>query len=325
MPDSVLIGLDWGTSNRRAYRFGADGGILEKRADAGGILAVPANGWADSLAGLVGDWLTAAPDAPVLLSGMVGSRQGWAEAPYLACPAGPAALAGALWPVPMPDGRRLAIVPGLTCVDVDGVPDVMRGEETEILGSFDPSQAEAMVVLPGTHSKWVAMHGGLVTGFATFLTGELYAAVRGHTILGRLMPAADAAGTGDEIGDPVAFALGVQRALDGEGRLLHRLFSVRTEGLFDHLASASLPDYLAGLLIGAEVSEACKSGPVRAGTAVTVVAGTALRARYAAALELVGLCPRIAAPDGAARGLWRIAAAAGFTGTPGTGPVPCRG
>lgn len=307
-----LIGIDWGTSRRRAFRFDDDGKVAERREDAHGIMAVADGGFPVACAGLVGDWMAEAPAAPVLLSGMVGSRQGWLEAPYVDCPADLDSLARGLTFLPAPDGVRMAIVPGLADHDADGVPDVMRGEEAEIVGALpdqdDPAERSDMpvlVVLPGTHSKWALVRGGRVERFATFMTGEVYGVLRQHSILGRLM-----AGSAP---DAEAFGKGVARGHAAGAGLLKLLFSVRTEGLFGRIDEAALADYLSGLLIGAEIAGAASLFPEAAEGEALLVGDPALSERYAAALAQTGRRGRTAPPDGAARGLWRIARQAWMT------------
>jgi 2-dehydro-3-deoxygalactonokinase len=133
---AALIGLDWGTTSLRAYRIAAGGAVLERREAARGILSVAGGAFAEALAEVADDWLAAEPRAPVLASGMIGSRQGWREVPYADCPAGAAELARGLAEVVGPGGCTVRLVPGLQARDAGGVPDVMRGEETQILGEL---------------------------------------------------------------------------------------------------------------------------------------------------------------------------------------------
>ena len=180
-----MIGVDWGTSSFRAYRLDRGGRILRRHAAPLGIMAVPEGRFDAALRQAVGAWL-AEGERRVLLCGMIGSRQGWVEAPYLACPAGAAELAQALAPVPFA-GAEVRLVPGLSARDVAGIPEVMRGEETQIAGALGRIAGTGLVCLPGTHAKWARLAGGRVAGFATHLTGEAFAALRDHTILGRMM------------------------------------------------------------------------------------------------------------------------------------------
>ncbi len=188
---AALIALDWGTSNLRASLLDARGQPLETRAAAGGIMAVRNGAFDEALVALCGDWLLQ-HDCPLLASGMIGSRQGWKEAPYLPCPAAISDSAGVLTTVAIagngaaPPQRVLHIVPGLQYTDSSGAYDVMRGEETQIWGAALP--AGSICVLPGTHSKWAWLDGrGAIGQFRTFMTGELYGLLTQHGILGRLM------------------------------------------------------------------------------------------------------------------------------------------
>jgi 2-dehydro-3-deoxygalactonokinase len=235
-----------------------------------------------------------------VLSGMIGSRQGWVEAPYLAWPVGIEDLARALTPVTTATGRDVRIVPGVKWIGRDGVPDVMRGEETQIFGALQPPEAGRRVfVLPGTHSKWVVTEDGRIERFATYMTGEVFAVLSGHSILGALMDDGD----GD---DPDAFTLGVERAR-APGGLLHHLFGVRTLGLFGDLPPSGLRSYLSGLLIGHEaIAAAGEAAGFEGG--VRVIASERLGRLYARALGALGLEATVTSGAVAAHGLWRIAA-----------------
>ncbi|MGC8476863.1 MAG: 2-dehydro-3-deoxygalactonokinase [Acetobacteraceae bacterium] len=299
-----MIGVDWGTSRFRAFRLTAAGAIRDHRASGRGVLAVADGRFADTLREEIGPWL-AAGERHVLICGMAGSRQGWLEAPYLPCPAGPADLVAALTEVPF-DWAEVRLVPGLAGTDPEGVAEVMRGEETQLAGAL-PEIARLgagvrLACLPGTHSKWVRLEQERILDFATHMTGEAFAALRGHTILGRTM--SDGAAT-----DLAAFDRGLARAAQ-PGGLLHHLFGVRAEALAGRLAAAAGASYLSGLLIGHETRAALKD--VAAGAVVPVIGAPELTALYARAIAAAGhLAERI---DGAAvaRGLARIGALAGW-------------
>ncbi len=300
MDEAALIAVDWGTTTARAYRLGRDGALLAWREEPLGISRVSAGGFPAALATLLGDW---AGDAlPRIACGMVGSRQGWIEALYRPCPASLAELAEAL--TVAPDGV-LRIVPGLLAPDSDGIPDVMRGEETQILGAVEPGEA-VVAVLPGTHSKWAWVDRGTVTGFATYFTGELYAVLMAHSILGRMAAAGDAEPSS-------AFDRGVEHGLSSEG-LTHDLFGARTLALTGALASDEIGDWLSGLLIGAEIAgaELLLDGQGIARGRVRIIGGDALTLRYERALTRAGFGVERGPPDAAARGLWRIATQAGL-------------
>jgi len=300
---AALIAIDWGTTAARAYRLDARGRILDKKSAPLGVQKVARGDFPAALDALLGDSTDAG--VPRIACGMVGSRQGWVEAAYLRCPADLAAIAAALTPVP---GSRLAIVPGLICHDADGIPDVMRGEETQILGALGDRRPRSprLVILPGTHSKWARVGTGGIEAFATFMTGELYALLHDHSIIARL-----AAASG---GDAAAFARGVRVSLRDAAALAHDLFSARTLPLTGALAPDGVADYLSGLLLGAEIAAARRWAPrdaVEEG-AVTVVGDAALCARYRQALAVAGVRAAAGRPEAAARGLWRIARHAGM-------------
>ena len=294
-----MIAIDWGTSSFRAWRLGRDGAVLDARSGPGGIMQVGEGGFASAFGEHVGDWL-AAGETRALLSGMIGSRQGWREAPYLPCPADLKALAGNLAAVPH-DGAEIRIVPGLVGADASGVPEVMRGEETQLLGLAHAIGGGGTVCLPGTHSKWALLAEGAVSAFTTHMTGEVFAAFRSHTILGRLM-------TGDA-GGCAAFADGVLRS-GQPGGLLHHAFGARTLVLLDRMSSDGAASYLSGLLIGHEVRSATADLP--AGATIQLVGTADLCDRYAEALGLLGFVPNAPEGDWALAGLRRVAEETGW-------------
>jgi len=297
---TALIGLDWGTTSLRAWRLGADGAVLERRDGGPGIMKVPGGAFEAALEAFCGNWLRAHPAARLVASGMIGSQQGWREAPYCPCPAGLAALAAHTVDVALAGGRALTVLPGVCFTDpATGVPDVMRGEETQIMGAL-PGAGAHLAVLPGTHSKWAWVEDGAIVSFASFMTGEVYAALVGHTILGRLMQA-------DAPPDEAAFARGVAYGLEAPAVLLSRLFSARTLGLFGPLDAARLPAYLSGLLIGTEIGGALamRGRP----DSVTLLGSAPLVARYRDALATAGISGTQGPADCAAAGMARIARA----------------
>lgn len=293
--NAALIGIDWGTTSLRAWLIAEDGGVLDARRRDLGILRVPNGDFPAAFAACVGDWH--ARGLPALMSGMIGSRQGWAEAPYAACPANTATLAAHLI---QPLGYdRVWIAPGVSVSD-GGRRDVMRGEETQIAGSV--GDGSATVVLPGTHSKWVRVENGRIADFATFMTGELFDVLARHSILGRLFME-----DGDSSED--GFQRGVLAARDGAEGLSSALFSVRTLGLFGDIPADALRDYLSGLLIGHELREALARYPARE---VLVIGSPDLVSRYSAALALFGVAAQSADEAAAVKGLFKIAGQAGL-------------
>jgi len=294
-----LIALDWGTSNLRAKLLDAHGRVLDARSTPGGVMAVRDGRFAEALLGLVGDWLQQ-HGCPLIASGMIGSRQGWREAPYLPCPAGLEQAAASLTRIDLPGGHELSIVPGLRCDGDDGVADVMRGEETQLWGAALP--AGSCCVLPGTHAKWAWVGaGGRVDSFQTFMTGELYGLLTQHGILGRLMEFGHA--------DAQAFAAGVRLGLAEHASASHVIFAARTAGLMGTIAPRGLPDHLSGILVGIEIAGATRRGkPQR----VTVLGDEALAARYEAALKIAGIASVLAPEDATTQGQWLVARRAGL-------------
>ena len=299
-----LIGLDWGSTHLRAYLYGADGQVLDTRALPHGIRHLPAGGFAEAFALAVRQW----PVLPVLACGMVGSRNGWQEVPYLDTPTGVERLAQQLTRLTTPGGHALYLIPGLRDPQR---PDVMRGEETQIAGVLARAPATTRLLLPGTHSKWVRLSDGIVTGFATVMTGELYGLLRQHSILGAALPEAR--------DDEQAFHRGVTAALDSAAAGgLSRLFSARALMLDGALDPASVADYLSGLLIGEELRMALAAGWADAKDNIPMVGEAPLCDRYRRAADVFGV-QLSRAPDGTtADGLWRIAAAAGLAAAPTT-------
>lgn len=256
------------------------GRVLAQRSFERGVLTVAPGQFPQVFGQCFADWSTQ-PGVLCLMSGMVGSKQGWREAPYCACSAGFAQIAAKLtWLEP----GRMALVPGLSCEhpglpapsEPATAPDVMRGEETQVLGALQLLGIEdAVMVLPGTHSKWVQVRGRRVESFSTFMTGELFSLLRRHSILARTLP------TADPPPDDEAFAWGVKVALRGTS-LLHTAFSTRTLALFDRVPGARLADYLSGLVIGEEL----RAQPLAPNARVVIIGAKHLTRRYQQALAL---------------------------------------
>lgn len=306
-PAAALIALDWGTSSLRAFLM-AEGRVIETRHSPDGVQALAGGGVAAferAFDALTAPWREHAPALPVIACGMVGSAQGWREVAYVPCPADAltiTAQAGAI------DARgvRIVVAPGVLHEPPDGAPDVMRGEETQVLGALrrHPAWAErACIVLPGTHSKWVAVRDGRIVALRTAMTGEVFALLRTRSILARLMP--DAA--------PAEPGMGFMRGLEAARRepdLLHALFAVRTLGLTRRLPAEHLADHLSGLLIGSELRGALAL--VDAPTPLVLVGEDALCRRYAQALAHAGRPAAAQLGNTAPDGLWALARARGL-------------
>ncbi len=305
----TLVAIDWGSSALRGARVDRHGRVLEQRSFAHGALGVAPGGFSGVFDNCFGDW-TNTRDTTCLIAGMAGSRQGWHEAPYCACPAGFDEVAAALsW---LKDGPRrvaTAIVPGLRCEHACNLPgleviaDVMRGEEVQILGAMRlTGMRDGVFVLPGTHSKWAQVSGARVTGFRTFMSGEFFALLSRHSILaGAMTPQAPP--------DEAAFALGVQRAGQGGGLLQHA-FGVRTLSLFAAMSAPALTSYLSGLVIGEEL---CTQQLAR-DTEVVLIGAPRLTQRYARALALHGVRTRALGEEATWEGLFALSMALGQPG-----------
>lgn len=300
-----LIALDWGTSNLRASLLDGQGNAIENRSAPGGVMAVKERQFSAALLALCGDWVRQF-SCPLVASGMIGSRQGWREAPYLDCPAHLSQAALALTAVELQDpqlgdvARQLHIAPGLRCVESNGQFDVMRGEEIQIWGA--DVAPNSLCVLPGTHSKWAWVgSGGEISRFQTYMTGELFGLLTKHGILGRLMT------FGTLCKDD--FVTGVRVGLSSPSQATHVIFSARTAGLMGTIPAQGLPDYLSGVLIGIELGSALTAGAQGAQSGITLIGDDDLCWRYELAFELLGV-PTRRAPDGATtRGQWRVAQA----------------
>jgi len=289
-----MIAVDWGTTHLRAYRLGPDGKIESSRAEPRGIMTIIDGAFAAALGEVLGDWPIGDREQ-IVMSGMIGSRQGWAEVAYVACPAQLSDLARGLRAVAWGAGREAHICPGLSCRDIDGVPDVMRGEEVQIFGamSLPGSTGATAICLPGTHSKHARIEGDAVTSFTTYMTGEVFGILRRYSILGRMME--------DGPADLDAFDEGVRRA-GQNGGLLHHIFGVRTRSLVGDMGAHRAGDYLSGILIGHEIDAAGMTGPV------LIVGAPQLAALYGRALAMRSIeSTEIAADVATVRGLHLLA------------------
>ena len=284
---TALLALDWGTSALRGARLDVNGNVLEQRAFPRGILSVPAGGFTAAFEECFGDWARGSARA-CLISGMAGSKQGWVEAPYCACPSGFADVAAQLrWITDPALTVPTAIVPGLCCEQacdlpqLASVPDVMRGEEVQIFGAMQlAGRNHGLFILPGTHSKWAWVQSGRVTTFQTFMTGEFFALLSQHSLLARTIDST-------AVFDAQAFTLGVARAGQG-GSLLHNAFGARTLSLMSRMGAGPLASFLSGLVIGDEL----RSHGGDALGDIVLIGSDNLTHRYALAFERLGVATR---------------------------------
>jgi len=278
---AAFIAADWGTSNLRVALCDANGTVLDTRSGPG---AADSRGRFDEVFDAhTGEWRAAHGALPAIVSGMAGSNFGWREAAYLPCPAELAELADQ--PVSPRDG--VYIIPGMRCSNPLGAPDVMRGEETQLLGALElePTLAEGrhLVCMPGTHSKWVSMRDGIVQEFLTVPTGEVFALLCNHSVLVR-----DAATPVEH--HAAEFERGLaESARHPEVPLLHRLFQSRSLRLDQQLSAEGAPSWVSGLLIGTEVGGSLPLFDQHAdATPVCLVGAPQLCEFYAAALARRG-------------------------------------
>lgn len=267
----AFLAVDWGTTHLRASLVDDGGAVLDRTHSDQGVQSVPSGGFQAAFEATCGPWLRAHPGLPVLMAGMVGSRNGWIEAPYAPCPCGPADLAARLLPVPGMDG--VSIVPGVDHRSPDGTYDVMRGEEAKVIGT---DIADGLVCLPGTHGKWVVVDGGRITRFATFITGELYAALS-QSFVGRLAQAPD---------DPAGAGILAATALRAGGGLTRAAFQARSRVLSGDMRPSAVRPFLSALLIEAELEGAATLFPGR--RHVRLVAAEPQLGLYRAALTARG-------------------------------------
>jgi 2-dehydro-3-deoxygalactonokinase len=279
MSEAAFIAGDWGTSRLRLYLCEASGNVLARGEGEGA--SVP--DCAGRFAAAVAAWDKAHGALPAVLAGMVGSTIGWQEVPYLKCPAKPAAIADAALRFEAGE-RAIAILPGLSCKGKTGAPDVMRGEETQILGALHlhPNLAKGRHVfcLPGTHAKWVAVSDGAVTQFQTALSGELFELLRRHSVLAR-----DSA---DVDPQSAAFSLGLDFAkANRKSDLLHLLFSTRSRVVTGEMSKSDAGSYLSGLVLGKDIATAVallEIAPFNMDGPVQLICTPALAALYGKAL-----------------------------------------
>jgi 2-dehydro-3-deoxygalactonokinase len=299
MSNAALIAIDWGTTSARAYRLDGSGQVIDQRSGPYGISQITDGRFDEALQNLLGDWSD--DPAPRIACGMIGSRQGWREAPYVPCPASLDRLASGIVEV-----GGLAIVPGLITRDAQGTPDVLRGEEAQLLGAIAPDQPLVLAILPGTHSKWALIERGTVVDFRTFMTGELYAVLLAHSILGRMAEPSSEEQNSD------AFERGLRHA-DQSPALTHHLFAARTLALTGELAPRDVAPWLSGLLLGREIHDGLSwSNAQETSRTLRIIGEPSLVRRYAHALKWGGVDAEDGPTDAAARGLWRIARQAGM-------------
>ncbi|MDU6926353.1 2-dehydro-3-deoxygalactonokinase [Franconibacter helveticus] len=267
---SRYIAIDWGSTNLRAWLYQGDDCLESRKSEAGvtrlngrtpeAVLAEVTDGWRDE-------------STPVVMAGMVGSNAGWKIAPYLPCPARFAEFGSQLTTV----ARQVFIIPGL-CVQREDNSNVMRGEETQLLGarSLQPSP---LYIMPGTHCKWVQADSEQVHDFRTVMTGELHHLLLKHSLIGMGLP--------EQTLNAAAFQAGLEQGLETDAPLA-RLFEVRAGHVLGDLARENVSEFLSGLLIGNEAASMTRLWQPDRQQPLTIVASPALASRYQQALNALG-------------------------------------
>lgn len=286
-----FVAVDWGTTRLRASLIGRDGAVLAREQSDTGVQSVPKGGFPQALQAACSRWFEAHPDLPVIMAGMVGSRNGWVEAPYLHCPCAASDLAGNLTAIEG-FGREVLVVPGVDIRWPDDSYDVMRGEETKVFGT---GLEDGLVCMPGTHSKWVELAAGRMTRFSSFITGELYAAMSA-SFVARLAEAPDDPGSGESEAAAAARA---------GGGLTRALFQARTRVLAGDMSPRGVRPFLSRLLVETEVAGA--SELFGAPASVHLVAADPQLGVYRRVLESRGIRVEVVEPAAATlAGLTRI-------------------
>ena len=295
--DPAVIAADWGTTSLRLWALDPSGNVLgEHRAPQGMSMLAP-DAFHPVLEATL-DALGIPTDTPAILCGMVGAAQGWHEAPYVSTPTDLSVLSCNVIRVQGSRPRDVRILPGLAQCSPNSA-DVMRGEETILLGAIESRGLAGPACLPGTHSKWAQIEDGRITGFSTFMTGEVFSLLAQHSTLS---PYLKVAAHGTERSE--AFAQAVREALEQPQSILKALFSIRARPLLDPQIAQDMPARLSGLLIGLEIAgqRAALTGPV------TLISSGQLARSYARAFDLAGLpFNSLSADDMACAGLCSVA------------------
>ena len=292
MTAASYAAVDWGTSSFRLWIVSESGAILAERRSGEGMTTAAKTGFSAVLESHL-QAVFAPPHLPVIVCGMAGARQGWVEAGYLDTPAPLSAIVKAA--VTVPDANRdIRILPGLAQRSEEA-PDVIRGEETQLLGAISQlGNGSHLVCMPGTHSKWVRVTGGIVDGFSTFMTGELFDVIAKHSILSHAI-----AGAGSFANDDPAFLGAVAKAVKNPALATNLVFTVRSGQLLHGLPADAAKARLSGTLIGLEIAGALATA--KPGSGVCLVASGALAALYQSALSALKLNPVTIDADEAVR------------------------
>ncbi|WP_275789242.1 2-dehydro-3-deoxygalactonokinase [Pararhizobium gei] len=293
MTAASYAAVDWGTSSFRLWIIGESGKVLAERRSAEGMIAAGKTGFSTVLEAHLAA-ISAPSHLPVIICGMAGAKQGWAEAGYLDTPAPLAGIVKAAIPV-KDDHRDIRILPGLAQRN-EAAPDVMRGEETQLLGAMaELGGGSHLVCMPGTHSKWVRITDGTVEGFSTFMTGELFDVIAKHSILSHAV-----AEGGHFDSTDAAFLEAVAQAAKHPALATNLLFTVRSGQLLHGLSAKAAKAKLSGTMLGLEIAGALAAARPT-GDSVSVIVSGGLTELYRDALSALDLNPAIIDADDAVR------------------------
>ncbi|NNU62832.1 2-dehydro-3-deoxygalactonokinase [Ochrobactrum soli] len=305
MPHPASIILDWGTSSLRAALVAETGETLDGRdTTSGGIQFVKDGAFEVALMETVGIWFATHGPLPVIASGMITSRNGWVEVPYVDAPAGIAELAAGTKKITLQNGVTVTFLPGMRDPAAKPFPDVMRGEESQIVGcGLDKDRT---VVLPGTHSKWARCEGGRIASFQTYATGEIFALLTKHSFVAKAVePAPGAEPVWSAFDRGAEFAASDTRVADA---FLSSVFSARTGVLAGILKPEDIGDYVSGIVIGSEFRQARAAGWLIPGEAIGIVGNNVLNSRYERVAQLFNLTVEPSPANAAKLGVQLIAA-----------------
>lgn len=303
-----LIAVDWGSSRFRAYLLDENGTVMEKTESDRGVFTIQGNDIKNVFHAACNRWFGHTPGLPVVMCGMIGSREGWVDTGYLKCPVTIQDLSGRLVAVPGRQDNPIFIVPGISSATA-AFTDVMRGEETQLFGLPLEAGFNGIICLPGTHSKWVSVRENAIKDFATFLTGELYASIKSGPSMRPVIKY--------EEFDERAFSEGI-RISRAQGGLSHQVFSVRSRLAAGESTCGIHASYLSGLLIGAEIIAGLSLYP-GTGTITLTGDGRLLR-QYGLAFSLFDIAATSMLSDRASVcGLWKLAIQSGRVAKPGIG------
>ncbi|QWA13470.1 2-dehydro-3-deoxygalactonokinase [Sodalis ligni] len=273
------IAIDWGSTNLRAWLY-LDGVLADTRQSEAGVTRLNGRTPQQVFQEVTAPWRR--HGVPVIMAGMVGSNAGWISVPYLPCPTDLASLAGRLTRVEQAAPQSAWIIPGISIVS-DSNCNVMRGEETQLLGAYR-TQPSSLYLMPGTHSKWVRLENGVINDFRTVMTGELHHLLIKQSLIG--------VGLSEQQPNPAVFRQGMEQGFN-QSNILRCLFEIRAAHVLGQLDKSAVSEWLSGLLIGNEVAQMRRDWGIAKGETVTVIGNPQLAARYQQALEYADLHHRL--------------------------------